>query len=71
MRKVLLDVINAFPACDFRSDDRITEAIKEIGIKLGEAANFKERQRYRGWNVSRVIFTIAAYRTRYNWAMQI
>jgi len=41
LREVLLDIVEAFPTYDLGSDRGIDEAIKEMGIKLGEVASFE------------------------------
>ena len=42
-RKVLLDIIKAFPNYDLKSDEGVDKAIEEITTKLGEVVSFQER----------------------------
>ena len=41
-RKVLLDIIKAFPEYDLKSDEGIDKAIEEMVTKLGEVVSFRE-----------------------------
>jgi len=42
-RKVLLDIIKAFPNHDLKSGEGVDKAIEEIATKLGEVVSFQER----------------------------
>ena len=41
-RKVLLDIIKAFPGYDLKSDEGVDKAIEEMVTKLGEVVSFQE-----------------------------